>query len=340
MKVTFTPSADDGRLPLMLFGSVSDEVRVEVVEYLGGLLIVPPETWHWTIAFVTVLSGVFSCHKELNGAASTAWSKFRVAMSAADESETLKVGLAGGGHILPTNCIDTRGGMMCVFAAPILVHYSATNTAWYIEQLNLVDWELPPWTTYHWICEAVVFGYLLRRFLEVLLLHEYSKDMPNSIVKGLVTHFCIAIGFLNFYILQTEAKPHTVAASDQAMYAGCGIFIVSQIESVRHHAILRGLRESAAVVGTPHTKKRGRDKGALYHIPKGGLFDACACPHYMYEAVGWFAIAVCVRHLYAWALAVQMTLILMGRAFRTRNWYREKFDDYPASMAAFIPYIL
>ena len=186
-------------------------------------------------------------------------------------------------------------------------------------------------------------GYLLRRFLEVLLLHECSKEIPNSIVKGLVAHFGIAIGFLNFYILQTEAKPHTVAVSEQAIrydVEGCGIFIVSQIESVRHHAILRGLRESAAVVGTPHTKKRGRDKGALYHIPKGGLFDACACPHYMYEAVGWFAIAVCVRHLYAWALAVQMTLILMGRAFRTRNWYREKFDDYPASMAAFIPYIL
>jgi hypothetical protein len=130
-------------------------------------------------------------------------------------------------------------------------------------------------------------GYLLRRFLEVLLLHECSKEIPNSIVKGLVAHFGIAIGFLNFYILQTEAERHTVAVSEQAIrydVEGCGIFIVSQIKSVRHHAILRGLRESAAVVG---------NKGALYHISK---------------AVGWFAIAVFVRCLYAWALAVQMTL--------------------------------
>lgn len=77
-----------------------------------------------------------------------------------------------------------------------------------------------------------------------------------------------------------------------------------------------------------------------YHIPAGGLFTHCCCPHYLGEILEWtgFAIATATRSGYVFAFWTFANLA--PRAWTTRQWYRAKFKDrFPASTKALVPFV-
>ena len=71
-----------------------------------------------------------------------------------------------------------------------------------------------------------------------------------------------------------------------------------------------------------HVAKSGEGK-TEYKPPAGGLFEYVSAPHYLFELVGWFGIALAAEHLNAFLVAACMTSYLSGRAVATSRWNRQ-----------------
>ncbi|WRX12513.1 3-oxo-5-alpha-steroid 4-dehydrogenase [Theobroma cacao] len=107
-------------------------------------------------------------------------------------------------------------------------------------------------------------------------------------------------------------------------YPGIVLFLVGVSGNFYHHYLLSKLR----------------GKGAKeYKIPKGGLFALVACPHYLFEVLGFWGITFISQTLYTFSFTLGSTLYLMGRSYATRRWYLSKFEDFPEGVRAMIPYI-
>eukprot|EP01052_Picozoa_sp_SAG31_P028638 SAG31_NODE_2781_length_5095_cov_9.452162_4_plen_140_part_00 len=88
-------------------------------------------------------------------------------------------------------------------------------------------------------------------------------------------------------------------------------FVLFSSALVRCHIVLRGLRdEKEEGYFIPQVAKFHK----LFPLPaklavkllQGGLFEFISCPHYFCDAIGWFGAALCIRHLFAWTLALQV----------------------------------
>ena len=110
-------------------------------------------------------------------------------------------------------------------------------------------------------------------------------------------------------------------------WIGAAIFIWGWWHQLCCHAILGSLR-----------KCRGAND---YVIPHGDWFDYVSCPHYLAEIVIYAGILVASGGLDAtvWLLFLFVVANLIFAAAETHRWYRLKFDTYPKSRKAIIPFI-
>jgi len=74
-------------------------------------------------------------------------------------------------------------------------------------------------------------------------------------------------------------------------------------------------------------------------VPNGGLFNFVTCPHFFFELLVWFGIAVASQQVGALGTAVGMSSYLTGRALATRKWYIAKMADYPRDRKAILPFL-
>ena len=108
--------------------------------------------------------------------------------------------------------------------------------------------------------------------------------------------------------------------------AGLSLFLGGAALNVRSDAALRALRAAAP----PRS----------YHIPRGGLFELVACPHYLGEILEWSGFAVATSLRSAAVFAFWTAANLAPRAWATRAWYRHKFrEDYPRRRRALVPFL-
>uniref|UniRef100_A0A0N4ZAV7 S5A_REDUCTASE domain-containing protein n=1 Tax=Parastrongyloides trichosuri TaxID=131310 RepID=A0A0N4ZAV7_PARTI len=76
-----------------------------------------------------------------------------------------------------------------------------------------------------------------------------------------------------------------------------------------------------------------------YKIPIGGAFKYITCANYFGEIVEWIGFFIVTKSLPSLAF-VFFTIANIGpRAFQHHQWYIEKFEDYPKSRKALIPFI-
>jgi len=201
--------------------------------------------------------------------------------------------------------VPSRLGMTILYALPIAV---ATVFAWgYLPHASAVQW--------------VVFGlvvlHFVKRTLEVLFVHNYSGYIqPFTFVVIVFTYSLIAgtISALNAQALEKM---------DALFYAGITLFVVGEVGSFYHHKLLADLRK--VVSG--------------YSLPRGGWFEYATCPHYFFELLAWLGIVLVSRHLFSLLAFIAMFGYLTTRSIKTRQWYRQRFADYPATRKYMIPFI-
>ncbi|XP_052108950.1 polyprenol reductase 2 isoform X1 [Arachis duranensis] len=111
-------------------------------------------------------------------------------------------------------------------------------------------------------------------------------------------------------------------------WIGATVFFWGWIHQQRCHKILGSLRNSR--------------QAEEYAIPHGDWFEIVSSPHYLSEMViyGSFVVATGWSNLTIWLLLVFVLANLSFAAVETHRWYHQKFEDYPSSRFAVIPYIL
>lgn len=138
-------------------------------------------------------------------------------------------------------------------------------------------------------------------------------------------------GYLNaVFISHLSDHLNNAWFSDPRFIIGMLIYAFGYLMNLHSDNIIRNLRSKEEVA-------RG-DK--IYRIPQGGLFNYVSCPSYFTELVSFLGFAIATWSLGALFVLGVSAANLIPRAFQTHQWYREKFEDYPANRKIILPYIL
>ena len=167
-------------------------------------------------------------------------------------------------------------------------------------------------------CLAVL--HFSKRTLECICLHEYSGTMPLFSSLMISSFYLLVAGFSVHYASVVPAA----LLQDWTLAAGLLLFCVGQLGNLCHHYLLATLR---------------RPGERVYKVPRGGLFEYVAAPHYLFELVAWAGTALVGQHLIHLGILLDMTVYLRDRAQRQTEWNRAKLDGYPRSRKHLIPFI-
>ncbi|KAF0907951.1 hypothetical protein E2562_022337 [Oryza meyeriana var. granulata] len=212
----------------------------------------------------------------------------------------------GGGALL-----TSRQGMLVAYVPALVVAAASFAVPGVVEGVRTQ------------LLSAVLTVHFLKRVLEVLFIHQYSGSMPfNTAVSISSSYFLITTTMIYTQHL-TAGLPDPPL---DLLYPGVVVFAVGIAGNFYHHFLLSRLRT------------KGGDKA--YKIPTGGLFGLVTCPHYLFEIVGFFGFAMIAQTAHAFAIASGSAAYLAGRSCATRRWYESKFEDFPASIKALVPYVL
>jgi protein-S-isoprenylcysteine O-methyltransferase Ste14 len=155
--------------------------------------------------------------------------------------------------------------------------------------------------------------------------HTSNKRMP-LIIAVLAILFNLVNGSLNGLFFGTISSGYDFAwLADIRFVAGGLLFAAGAYINIRSDNTLLALRKNSA-------------NG--YAIPEGGLFRYISCPNFFGEILEWAGFAVMTWSPAALAFAVWTLVNLVPRALDHHRWYRERFEQYPASRKALIPGIL
>uniref|UniRef100_F1LAZ4 3-oxo-5alpha-steroid 4-dehydrogenase (NADP(+)) n=1 Tax=Ascaris suum TaxID=6253 RepID=F1LAZ4_ASCSU len=171
---------------------------------------------------------------------------------------------------------------------------------------------------------SLFIAHYAQRSLIYSVLIKGGKATPLHIFL-MAAMFCTGNGFI-----QGAWHAHYATFNDKWFYdpltwTGLTLFALGAFVNVQSDSILRNLR-------------RPGERG--YKIPRGGLFEYVSGANYLGECVEWIGYALCARTLPSFAFAI-FTLCNIGpRAVHHHRWYIEKFEDYPKTRKAIIPFIL
>jgi len=107
---------------------------------------------------------------------------------------------------------------------------------------------------------------------------------------------------------------------------GIPLFVIGSWKQHEAHAILAKLRE----------------RNNEYRIPNGGWFSYVSSPHYLSEILLYAGLVFVVpfRSFRSGFMLLFIVLNLYTSALRTHRWYHLKFEAYPKSRYAILPYIV
>ncbi len=172
-------------------------------------------------------------------------------------------------------------------------------------------------STIQWIVYGALMLHFVKRTLEVLFVHKYSGSIQPFTFGVIVSAYALMGGMISWL----NARP--IPAADFWFYAGLILYLSGEAGNFYHHKLLAKLRE----------------KEGGYHLPRGGWFEYATCPHYFFELLGWLGIALMSRHLFTVLTFVAMFGYLVARSVKTRQWYLERFPQYPKERKFMIPFI-
>ncbi|CAN6203083.1 unnamed protein product [Urochloa humidicola] len=178
------------------------------------------------------------------------------------------------------------------------------------------------------ILSAALSAHFLKRVLEVLFVHRYSGSMPLDTAVTIGTSYFLSTATMIYAQHLSHGLPDPAV---DLLYPGVAVFAVGIAGNFYHHYLLSRLRSD----------NRGGGGGEKeYKIPSGGLFGLVACPHYLFEILGFFGFAMIGQTAYALAVATGTAAYLAGRSCATRRWYQSKFEEFPERIKALVPFLL
>lgn len=164
---------------------------------------------------------------------------------------------------------------------------------------------------------AIHFG---KRTLECVFVHKFSGSMPVLSSFTISTLYVIVAWIMPYY---SNAVPDPMLR-DALQLAGCVLFAVGQLGNGYHHVLLANLRS-------------GDSKD--YKVPRGGLFECVAAPHYFFELISWLGVAVTSQHMNLFLVFLAMTVYLIDRAANQLRWNQQKIKGYPLNRMRLVPMV-
>lgn len=165
----------------------------------------------------------------------------------------------------------------------------------------------------HYFHRSFIFAYRTR-----------GRPVPLSIVLSAAI-FCSINGFLQGHHLLHCAHFEDTWLTDARVAAGFLLFLVGMTINIHSDHILRSLR---------------RPGEAVYRIPYGGMFEFVSGANFFGEIVEWFGYAVATWSLPTFAFAFFTVCSIGPRACHHHRDYQQRFEDYPRSRKALIPFVL
>ncbi|KAL1255782.1 hypothetical protein QQF64_013843 [Cirrhinus molitorella] len=205
--------------------------------------------------------------------------------------------------------------------------------AWFVQELpaflvplNLVLWS-PCAKIMHLpnqILLLMFFCHYVQRSLIYPFLIRGGKSTPFiSFILAFV--FCIYNGYLQARYLSHYADYPPGWVTHPCFIIGASMWFVGWIINIHSDHILRNLRKPG-------------ETG--YKIPRGGMFEYVSGANFLGEIVEWAGFALAGHSIHSAAFALFTFIVLSSRGMDHHKWYLRKFEDYPKSRKALIPFVL
>nr|XP_057902393.1 3-oxo-5-alpha-steroid 4-dehydrogenase 1 [Doryrhamphus excisus] len=170
---------------------------------------------------------------------------------------------------------------------------------------------------------AMYLCHYAQRSLVYPLLIRGGKPTP-FMSFALATLFCLYNGFMQIRYLSHYAEYPADWITRPCFITGSALWFLGLLVNLHSDHILRNLRKPG-------------ETG--YKIPKGGMFEYVSGANFLGEITEWVGFAVASQSVHSAAFAVFTIVILRSRAVGHHKWYLAKFEDYPKTRKALIPFL-
>lgn len=186
----------------------------------------------------------------------------------------------------------------------------------------LMGWQEPARVSYLFLA-LWLFHYSYRTVYFPLKINTKGKKMPLAIVLMAVFFNSINGGTNGYFFGQFGNVYESYSLFSFQFVVGFGLFVTGFITHFTADKTLINLRKN----------------NSEYVIPNSGLFRQVASPNYLGEITQWLGFAVLTNSFAAWCFLAWTIANLLPRAVANRNWYRERFPEFPKNRKILIPYL-
>lgn len=187
------------------------------------------------------------------------------------------------------------------------------------QPFSMASWVLVSLYTLHYTQRALVYP---------LFIKEGAQTKASAFVLALL--FCTYNGYLQCRYLVLFDPYGGAEHTSPRFVGGVMLFLAGMAINLHSDAILRSLRTAR----NPEYKP-----GTRYYIPRGGAFEFVSGANFFGEIVEWTGFAIAANSWVALAFAVFTFANIGPRGAQHHQWLRAKFDDYPRTRRAVIPFL-
>ena len=247
-----------------------------------------------------------------------------------------------------------------VFVAPILTYllpayygrYTGKYTMAIPANISWILQESPAFLIPAFCCMGGEVSHVNQILLGMLCLHYFQRSfiypmllrtknpVPISITFFALL-FCTYNGYLQGLSLSTGPQYAPSTLNSPHFIIGSILFLAGMAGNMHSDSILRNLRKPG-------------ESG--YKIPFGGMFNYVSAANYFCETIEWTGFAIACWNLssgapifsvpsfandtFLVAFVIYTVSNLFPRALSHHEWYHQKFENYPKTRKAFIPYLI
>jgi 3-oxo-5-alpha-steroid 4-dehydrogenase 3 len=165
-----------------------------------------------------------------------------------------------------------------------------------------------------------------------------SNFMTPRVVKSLTLDFFLTGDTDTCVLEQFQFFVSKVLSSfeHKKQFLLIGIFLFGNVMQYQCHRTLASLRRSKS------EKKKKKEEGSTYSVPRGVWFNNNSNPHYLAEVI-LYAAFISLANMWntkTWLLMGMVVMNLLQSAVLTHKWYKKEFKDYPKQRYAMFPMLV